>query len=63
LLHSHPFGDPTAPQADIQMTKAIVDLVTPVGISVNGHIVASMNGHAGLRGLQFIPRRQRSIVD
>jgi hypothetical protein len=49
------------PTADIQMTKAIVDLANPVGISVHYHI--RRNGHAGLRGLQFIQLCQRSIVD
>ena len=29
LVHNHPSGDPTPSQADIQMTKAIVDIAEP----------------------------------
>ena len=29
LVHNHPSGDPTPSQADIQMTKAIVDIAAP----------------------------------
>ena len=31
LVHNHPSGDPTPSQADIQMTKAIVDIAAPLG--------------------------------
>jgi DNA repair protein RadC len=30
-MHNHPSGDPTPSQADIQMTKAIVDIAAPWG--------------------------------
>jgi DNA repair protein RadC len=38
VIHNHPSGDPTPSQADIQMTKAIVD-IAPLGISVHDHII------------------------
>ena len=41
-------------QADIQMTKAIVQIATPLGISVHDHIIVGKNGHASLRGLKLI---------
>jgi hypothetical protein len=47
----HPSGDPTPSQADIQMTRAIVDIATPLGISVHDHIIVGKNGHASLGGL------------
>ena len=50
LVHNHPSGDPTPSQADIQMTKAIVDIATPLGISVHDHIIVGKNGHASLKG-------------
>src|SRR5450432_1181767 len=31
LMHNHPSGDPTPSQADIQMTKAIIDIAAPLG--------------------------------
>ena len=54
LVHNHPSGDPTPSQADIQMTKAIVHIATPLGISVHDHIIVGKNGHASLKGLKLI---------
>jgi DNA repair protein RadC len=51
---SQPSGDPTPSQADIQMTKAIVDIAAPLGISVHDHIIVGMNGHASLKGMRLI---------
>src|SRR3954454_22913162 len=39
LVHNHPSGDPTPSQADIQMTKAIIDIAKPLGIAVHDHII------------------------
>jgi DNA repair protein RadC len=54
LVHNHPSGDPSPSQADIQMTKAIVDIATPLGISVHDHIIVGKNGHASLKGMKLI---------
>jgi len=54
LVHNHPSGDPTPSQADIQMTRAIVDIATPLGISVHDHIIVGKNGHASFKGLRLI---------
>ena len=54
LVHNHPSGDPTPSQADIQMTKAIVDIARPLGIAVHDHIIVGRNGHASLKGLKLI---------
>ena len=54
LVHNHPSGDPTPSQADIQMTKAIIDIATPLGIAVHDHIIVGKNGHASLKGLKLI---------
>ena len=54
LVHNHPSGDPTPSSADIQMTRAIVDIATPLGISVHDHIIVGKNGHASLKGLRLI---------
>ena len=54
LVHNHPSGDPTPSQADIQMTKAIVDIATPLGISVHDHIIVGKNGHVSLKGMRLI---------
>jgi hypothetical protein len=53
-LHNHPSGDPTPSQAAIQMTRAIVDIAGPLGISVHDHIIVGKNGHASLKGLKLM---------
>src|ERR1700748_2589989 len=54
LVHNHPSGDPTPSQADIQMTKAIIDIAAPLGISVHDHIIVGKSGHASLKGMRLI---------
>jgi DNA repair protein RadC len=54
LVHNHPSGDPTPSQADIQMTKAIIDIAGPLGISVHDHLIVGKNGHASMKGLKLI---------
>jgi DNA repair protein RadC len=54
LVHNHPSGDPTPSQADIHMTKAIIDIASPLGISVHDHIIVGKNGHASMKGLRLI---------
>jgi DNA repair protein RadC len=54
LVHNHPSGDPTPSQADIQMTRAIIDIATPLGLAVHDHIIVGKNGHASMKGLRLI---------
>src|ERR1700687_3526296 len=54
LVHNHPSGDPTPSQADIQMTRAIIDIAKPLGIAVHDHIIVGRNGHASLKGMKLI---------
>lgn len=54
VARNHPGGDPTPSRADIQMTKAIVDIAKPLGISVHDHIIVGKEGHASMKGLGLI---------
>ena len=54
LVHNHPSGDPSPSQADIQMTKAIIGIAGPLGISVHDHIIVGKNGHSSLKGMRLI---------
>jgi DNA repair protein RadC len=36
------------------MTTAIINIATPLGISVHDHIIVGKNGHASLKGLRLI---------
>jgi DNA repair protein RadC len=54
LVHNHPGGDPTPSRADIEMTRVIVEVAKPLGISVHDHIIVGKEGHASLKGLKLI---------
>jgi DNA repair protein RadC len=53
-MHNHPSGDPTPSRADIQMTRAIIDIAKLLGIAVHDHIIVGKDGHASLKGLKLI---------
>jgi DNA repair protein RadC len=54
LVHNHPSGDPSPSQADIQMTKAIIGIASPLGIAVHDHIIVGRGGHASLKAMKLI---------
>ncbi len=54
LVHNHPSGDPTPSGADIRMTREIVEIAKPLGISVHDHIIVGRDGHASLKGLRLL---------
>jgi DNA repair protein RadC len=54
LVHNHPSGDPTPSRADIEMTKAIIEVAKPLGIAVHDHLIVGKHGHASLKGLKLM---------
>jgi DNA repair protein RadC len=54
LVHNHPSGDPTPSQADIAMTRQIIDIAQPLGIVVHDHLIVGRAGHASLKALNLI---------
>jgi len=54
LLHNHPSGDPTPSQADVRMTRDIIEIAKPFGIQVHDHVIIGRLGHASLRGQGYI---------
>jgi DNA repair protein RadC len=54
LVHNHPSGDPTPSRADVEMTRAIVEVARPLGIAVHDHIIVGKDGHASLKGLKLM---------
>ena len=53
-VHNHPSGDPTPSSADVRMTREIIDVAKPLGITVHDHIIVGREGHASLKGLRLI---------
>jgi len=54
LVHNHPSGDPTPSQADIAMTRQIVEAAKHLGISVHDHLVVGRKGHASFKALGLL---------
>jgi DNA repair protein RadC len=54
LVHNHPSGDPTPSRADIDMTRAIVEVARPLGIAVHDHLIVGKDGHASLKQLKLM---------
>lgn len=54
LVHNHPSGDPAPSQADIRMTREIVTIAKPLGITIHDHIIIGKNGHTSFRELKLI---------
>ncbi len=54
LVHNHPSGDPTPSSTDIKMTRDIIEVAKPLGITVHDHIIVGREGHASLKGLRLI---------
>ena len=54
MIHNHPSGDPTPSQADIRMTKEIVDIAHTFGITVHDHLIVGRHGQSSFRGLKLI---------
>src|ERR1043166_2341413 len=54
LVHNHPSGDPTPSQADVEMTRSIVDTAKPLGILVHDHLIVGRSGQASFRALKLI---------
>jgi len=54
LVHNHPSGDPTPSTADVQMTRQIIDVAKPLGITVHDHIIIGKSGHASMKAQRLI---------
>ncbi len=49
LVHNHPSGDPKPSQADIDMTREIVQAAKTFNITVHDHIIIARKGHTSLK--------------
>ncbi len=54
LVHNHPSGDPTPSSADISMTKAIINVAAPLGITIHDHVIIGKSGHISLKAQKLI---------
>jgi DNA repair protein RadC len=54
LVHNHPSGDPTPSQADIDMTRQVIDAARALRITVHDHLVVGRDGVASFKALGLI---------
>ena len=54
MVHNHPSGDPTPSDADIEMTKKVIDAARPLGIVVHDHIVIGRAGQVSFKSEGYI---------
>lgn len=54
LVHNHPSGDPTPSQADIKMTRQIIDGARVFNLPVHDHLVIGREGTASFRTLGLL---------
>lgn len=54
LVHNHPSGDPTPSQADIEMTRQVIEIGRPLSIVVHDHLVVGRDKVASFRQLGLI---------
>lgn len=51
LVHNHPSGDPTPSDADIDMTRRIVDACGAIGVTIHDHVVIGKERDSSFREL------------
>lgn len=54
LAHNHPSGDPTPSQADISMTREIIDVLDSLEVKVHDHLIVGKFGVTSLRAAGLI---------
>ena len=50
LVHNHPSGSPEPSEADLMLTKRLMQAGELIGVRVLDHIVIGKDGHVSLRG-------------
>lgn len=54
LVHNHPSGNAEPSQADVRLTRQIIDAGQRLDISVHDHLVIGRNGHVSMRAQGLI---------
>ena len=54
IVHNHPSGDPAPSQADIALTRDLIDAGRHMKIAVHDHVIVGATGRASLRAMGLI---------
>ncbi len=63
IVHNHPSGNPEPSDADIQLTKVLVDGATLLGLQILDHVILGRGGRAySFLSNGRMPQRPRSLM-
>lgn len=51
FVHNHPSGDPTPSQADVKLTRELVEAGRHMNVAVHDHVIVGVQGQSSLRAL------------
>ena len=51
IVHNHPSGDPTPSQADVKLTRELVEAGRHMKVTVHDHVIVGLQGQSSLRAL------------
>jgi len=54
IVHNHPSGDPTPSQADIRLTRDLIDAGRHMKITVHDHVIVGTSGRTSMRSAGLI---------
>ena len=54
IVHNHPSGDPTPSQADIRLTRDLIDAGRHMKIAVHDHVIVGAQGRSSLKAMGMI---------
>ena len=49
IVHNHPSGDPTPSQADVKLTRELVEAGRHMKVTVHDHVIVGLQGQSSLR--------------
>ena len=54
IVHNHPSGDPTPSQADIKLTRELVEAGRHMKVTVHDHVIVGASGRTSMRAMGLI---------
>ena len=54
IVHNHPSGDPTPSQADIRLTRDLIDAGRHMKIAVHDHVIVGAQGRSSMKAMGLI---------
>jgi DNA repair protein RadC len=51
IVHNHPSGDPAPSQADVKLTRELVEAGRYMKVAVHDHVIVGVQGQSSLRAM------------